>query len=62
LEVDEQDYCFQKDGAIYSTYSKFNNADVKHILWWSFNFSKLAAPLITRSIATVLLSADVFKG
>jgi hypothetical protein len=40
----------------YDAYSKFNNADVERVLWWSLYFSEPVAPSITGSIATGFLS------
>jgi hypothetical protein len=45
----------------YGAYSKFNNADVERVLWWSHYCSKLVAPSIPGSIATGFLSFGVFK-
>jgi hypothetical protein len=46
----------------YDAYSKFNDADVVRVLWWSHYFSKLVAPSIPGSVTTRFLSFEVFEG
>jgi hypothetical protein len=45
----------------YGAYSKFYNADVERVLWWSHYFSKLVAPSFLGSITTRFLSLGVLK-
>jgi hypothetical protein len=45
-----------------TAYSKFNNTDVKCVLWWSHYFSELAAPSIPGSIDKEFLSLRSFEG
>jgi hypothetical protein len=61
LEVDKQDCWFQQRWG-YGACSKFDNADVERVLWWSHYFLKLVGPSIPRSITTEFLSLEVYEG
>jgi hypothetical protein len=46
LEVDEQDCLLVSARWGYGADSKFNNANVERVLWWSHYFWKIVAPSI----------------